>query len=261
MTSFGGCKPLAWPALRAAVLAIHLVFGVLLAALLAVAGGRYWYRTARGQRLLARWMGVLNAILQLRIRVTGDVCDGPVLLVANHVSWLDIPALAAVAPAVFVAKAEVRRWPLIGWLSDRAGTLFLQRATLVGMRRAIDRLEAELGGGLRCVVFPEGTTTTGDDVAPFRPALYRAAWRSAHPVQPVAIRYCREGSRDAIAPFVGDDAFVPHLWRVLRHGEVEVRLHFCRAVAASAGQRELADATRAAIRRCLQGESTAVKVA
>ena len=261
MTSTSRVRPLPGTLLRAALLAAHLALGVLLALALCVGGGRQWYRTRHGRRVLAVWMGTLNRLLRMRVRVSGAPCDGPVLLVANHVSWLDIPALAAVTPAVFVAKAEVRQWPLIGWLSARAGTSFLQRASLMGVRGVIDRLAQELDRGVRCAIFPEGTTTCGDDVAPFRAALYRPAGNGHRVVQAVAIRYCRDGCRDAIAPFVGDEAFLPHLWRVLRHGGFEVRLHFCAPATAAADRRVLAEATRAAIRQRLCGASASTKVA
>lgn len=261
MTPAGSVGRASGTALRTAMLAVHVAFGGLLALALSVGGGRYWYRTRYGRRLLAWWMGTLNNLLRLRVRVIGEPCDGPVLLVANHVSWLDIPALAAVAPAVFVAKAEVRQWPLIGWLSARAGTLFLQRASLMGVRGVIDRLAQELDEGLRCAIFPEGTTTCGDDVAPFRAALYRPADGGRCAVQAVAIRYCRGGRRDATAPFIGDDGFLPHLWRILRQGDFEVRLHFCPPAIGAVHRRVLAETTRAAIRQCLQQTPVSTKVA
>ena len=152
-------------------------------------------------------------------------------------------------------------WIFPPWLSARAGTLFLQRASLVAVRGVIDRLAQELNHGVRCAIFPEGTTTCGDDVAPFRAALYGPAGNGHGVVQAVAIRYCRDGCRDAVAPFVGDEAFLPHLWRILRHGGFEVRLHFCAPATAAADRRVLAETTRAAIRQHLCGASAATKVA
>jgi len=213
--------------LRAAFLVLHLALGLVLATGLVLCGGPAWYRGPAGRWVLRHWMAWLNRVLGVRVTVQGTPCPGPVLLVANHVSWLDVPALAAVCPAVFVSKAEVRRWPVLGWLAACAGTRFLQRGSLARVRRVVGAMARELERGLQVVVFPEGTTSHGVDAGPFRPVLLQAATLAGCPVQPVALRYVRDGQHDPLAPFVGNDTLLSHLWRLLRDGRREVQLHFC----------------------------------
>ena len=164
--------------------------------------------------------------LGLNIRCRGERAPGPVLLVSNHVSWSDIPVLGGIARLRFLSKAEVARWPLIGWLAGHAGTLFIQRG---GGRAAQTREEIArtLASGQSVLVFPEGTTSDGHQVLPFHSRLLPAASMAGVAIQPVSIGYLRNGRPDPVAPFIGDDAFESHLLRLLRQpaAEVMVVLH------------------------------------
>lgn len=209
------------PALTAVILA-----GLLLAVLARVVGGAEWFLRASGERLVQTWMRVLNWVIGLRVRIRCQPLEAPTLIVANHVSWLDVPALAAVVPTTFVAKADVRGWPWLGRLAGLAGTQFLDRGSLAAVRPLLDALSARLRAGHACTVFPEGTSTAGDRVRPFFPALFQAAIDAGCPVQPVAIEYGADGARDELAPFTGDQDFAGHLWRLLGRPHTEVALSF-----------------------------------
>lgn len=160
-------------------------------------------------------------------RAVGRIADPPVALLANHSSWLDIFALNAVGPLVFVSKAEVAAWPVLGFLARLTGTLFIRRdrpgevgGQALAVARRLDRSE-------RVVIFPEGTTSDGRRVLPFKPALIEAARGRA--VQPVTIRWTAPPGVDpTIFAWHGTDTFRPHLAAVLalpRGGSVEVTLH------------------------------------
>lgn len=209
------------PALLAVILS-----GLLLATLARALGGRDWFRRAAGQRLIVAWMRILNRVMGLRVRVRCQPLPMPTLIVANHISWLDVPALAAVMPMTFVAKADVRRWPLLGRLAGLAGTQFLDRGSLAAVRPLLDGLADRLRAGYSCAVFPEGTSTMGDGVRPFFPALFQAAIDAGCPVQPVAVEYGADGVRDTLAPFVGDQGFGAHLWCLLGRPHTEVAVSF-----------------------------------
>ena len=187
--------------------------------------GRTWYDSRSGRALLRGWMLWLGRILGLRVAVQGQPLS-TALLVANHVSWLDIPALAARVPGRFVAKTEVRHWPVLGWLAALSGTRFLRRNSLAGMRALLEQVTQDLQAGRPCLVFPEGTSTDGSRVEPFFPALLQTAIAAAVPVQCVAIRYGDGRQRDEQAPFIGDDVFVRHLLRILARRRTRVELHF-----------------------------------
>lgn len=164
-------------------------------------------------------------MLGLRLTVEGRPTTAPALIAANHISWCDIPVLGALAPARFLSKAEVGRWPLIGWLAREAGTLFIRRGG--GETGTIsEQIARRLGAGESILLFPEGTTSDGQYVLPCHGRLLMAAAATDTPVQPVTIRYLRDGCPDPVAPFIGDDTFQGHLVRLLWYPSATVRVVF-----------------------------------
>lgn len=152
---------------------------------------------------------------------------GPVLIVANHVSWLDVYALNTVAGSRYVAKAEVATWPLAGGITRGFRTVFIRRGSVRDAKRVKDVVATALRAGERFVVFPEGTTTDGAAVGRFHAAMFQAAVDAGVPVQAVAIRYRRDdGTRDHAAAFVGDMTFLESLRRVLARPTITVELTF-----------------------------------
>ncbi len=202
--------------------------------------GSNWYRTDAGQRCIQRWMQRLNLILGLKVQLEGRLSPAPSLLVANHISWLDIPALASISRGAFVAKSDVRAWPMLGALARQSGTLFITRNSLSGMRALMEELQRLLRQGITGIVFPEGTSTDGSEVKPFFPAMFQAAIGAEVPVQALAIRYVRDGERDGLAPFVGDDSFLPHLLRILCEPETRVYIEFAQPMTAQGYTRQWA---------------------
>jgi 1-acyl-sn-glycerol-3-phosphate acyltransferase len=197
-------------------------------------------RGGLGARLAARTLRTLH----VRVRRLGAApYDGPMLLVANHVSWLDVYALNAVVGGPrSVAKSEVARWPIAGAIARGFGTFFHVRGNYRDAARVKDAVAVALRGGERVLVFPEGTTTEGGSVGRFHAALFQAAVDAGVPVQPVAIHYpAADGSPDPAASFVGEMTFVESLVRVLGRRRLDARLTFG-PVLSSAGRsrRELA---------------------
>ncbi|MBW7921953.1 MAG: 1-acyl-sn-glycerol-3-phosphate acyltransferase [Rubellimicrobium sp.] len=191
-------------------------------------------------------------LLGIETQHLGAPAPVPAVLVANHSSWLDIFALNAGQTLVFVSKAEVARWPGIGWLARATGTVFIRRdAREAGAQVAV--LRARSGQGERLVLFPEGTSSDGRRVLPFKPALFAAFAGDAVPglvVQPVTIRWqAPEGEDARFYGWWGDMALGPHLLRVLaepRQGRLQVIRHA--AFAPSAGRKEIAAEAEAAVR-------------
>jgi 1-acyl-sn-glycerol-3-phosphate acyltransferase len=235
--------------LRAAWRTLRLVEHLLTGTLLTVAvtrrrpDGSYRYRPG----LVRWWHQRACRILGIAVEVTGEAPHESALLVANHVSWLDVPVLGGLGPIAFLSKAEVRGWPLIGWLAATAGTQFIARgsgeASAVGARIGNHLVE---GGCL--ALFPEGTTTDGRTVKPFFPRLLAAASASGVPVVPVALRFERGGALDPLAPFVGDETILSHLRRVLTARGFHVQVVFGEPLdPARFDRRGLATRARAAI--------------
>ena len=194
-----------WRLLRALVHALH---GALICALV-------FPRLDAAQRMqrVGWWSARMLHVLGITLRTSGTPHAGPVLLVANHISWLDILAINAVQPTRFVSKADVRHWPFLGYLVACGGTLFIERERKRDALRVVHQIAAALKAGEIVAVFPEGTTGDGRGLLPFHANLLQAAIATEAPVQPVVLRY-----RDALAAvsqagaYVGDTTLMQSMW-------------------------------------------------
>ena len=193
--------------------------------LIAVSVGRRLGFNCRWLPSVVRWWhGRLCGALGLRLNVRGRPVTSA-LLVANHISWLDIPVLGSQGPIGFLSKAEVRQWPLVGWMSAVAGTLFITRGASQTAEMAA-LIAERTRQGRPVVVFAEGTTGDGHALRHFHPRLFAVAQQPGIRVQPVAVRYGSNEAPCSVAPFIGDDALVPHLMRVLRSPGIQVQVSF-----------------------------------
>lgn len=177
-----------------------------------------------------RRAGVLRAVFRTVLRVIGVRLThrgedrfaagsgaGGVLMVANHLSWLDIFVLGAVQPMRMVARHDTRSWPVLGLLAVRIGTLFVNRGELRSLPTLVDEVAGALRGGSVVGLFPEGTTWCGGAVGEFRRAGFQAALDAGAPVRPVAQRMCLpDGTATTAGCFVGDDTLFDSLLRVMR---------------------------------------------
>jgi 1-acyl-sn-glycerol-3-phosphate acyltransferase len=157
--------------------------------------------------------------LDIKLRVVGAPAPaGPLLLVANHTSWVDILALHSVCPCRFVAKADVERWPLVGTLVTGGGTLYVKRESRRDAMRVAHRMTEALKDGDILAVFPEGTTSDGSSMLPFHSGLIQAAISADAPVQPVALQIvdAKSGRPSRAASYMGDESLAGSVWRTLR---------------------------------------------
>ena len=208
----------------------------------------------RKRTLIRRWSTRLLALLDIRMRVSGaiEVDGGNVLIVCNHVSWLDIFVLNAQQPARFVAKAELARWPLVGRLIRGAGTIFIERERRRDTRRVNHHAAEALLRGDVVAVFPEGTTTDGTSLLRFHASLLQPIVESHGHVQPVALRYRDARGAHSTAPAYGDETFASCFWRVC--GERGMAVDVIASSPIAAGEkhrRELAREAEDAIRKAL----------
>ena len=182
-------------------------------------------RDIRVQVWAAQMLNLLG--IRLVVRGTPPVC-GPVLLVANHISWLDILVMHAARHCRFVSKAELRHWPLLGTLATGAGTLYIERESRRDAMRVVHRMAEALRDGDVLAVFPEGTTSDGTGMLPFHANLLQAALSASAPVQPVALDFmdAATGARSFAARYIDDDSLVGSLWRTLTAPPLEVRVHW-----------------------------------
>ncbi|MGB0955171.1 MAG: lysophospholipid acyltransferase family protein [Panacagrimonas sp.] len=228
-------------ALRTLRLGAHIVYGLLLAMRIKLNPRQ------SPEALSSVWFGGLLDVLQLRVTVRGQPIEGARLMVANHISWLDIPVIGAQVGTRFISKADVAQWPVAGWLATAAGTFYLHRGK-GGTRPLTDALVKHLRQGGSAVLFPEGTTTDGRGVRTFHARMFAAAVESAQPVQPIAIRYPPTADGSQPAPFIDDDHFLAHVRRLLRHEELQVEIIFCEPIRTEGATREsVAKTARASV--------------
>lgn len=181
---------------------IHLLHGALQVALLYPLSG-----AGARQRLRSRWSRRLLELLGIRIEAAEGIAAGLEggLLVANHVSFVDIFLINALLPSAFVAKSEVAHWPLIGWLARCNDTVFIERGKRKAAQHTREHMLAALGNSQRLAIFPEGTTTSGDRVLPFHGALFQGAIDAAVPVHALALSYHDPSGIRSEAPAYIDD--------------------------------------------------------
>jgi len=235
---------------RGSRLLVHLIIGVVLTPLVIrrdPATGEW--RT--NPYVASWWHGRVASILRLEITISGYRPQAPALVVCNHISWLDIIVLGHLTPTAFLSKHEVRKWPVIGWLAARSGTLFIRRGG--GQASAIsqaigDRLAQD---GL-LTLFPEGTTTDGRDVRPFFSRLFSAAIETGTPIVPTSLRYHVDGEHDPVAPYIDNQSLGANLLGLLRRAGNQVHVHFADPVHHEGRDRKaLAEHTRKIIVKSL----------
>ncbi len=208
-------------------LSMHFLYGLVLLVIYRFRWGKQWFYTPQGARSIQKWFRQGCRILRLNIQVSGQAYSGSAILVANHISWLDIVAIAASTPVTFVSKLDLKNWPIVGVLAKFSGTVFIKRGSSFSMHQTIANLVDVISSGRTTVFFPEGTTTTGIAVKKFNSGLFETAYRAACPVQPVAISYFRNDEPDRdVAPYVDDDHFLKHLWTLLLRGKLNLQLDF-----------------------------------
>lgn len=240
--------PFAIRVIRGLRLAIHLLWMALGSALLYPLLSQ-----RRCEQLRQRWSQQLLRILA--VRLVSETTETPrgCLVLANHVSWLDIFVINAFRPVAFIAKSEVRRWPLIGWLAARNDTIFLRRGSRAHARVVNSEIDALLDAGQDVAIFPEGTTTDGTHLLGFHAALLQPAIETGCPVLPLAIAYCDAAGRLTTAPsFSGETSLWACLCAILACPELIVRLVPLPAINASGMlRRELSLQAHAVIASCL----------
>lgn len=225
---------------------LHITVGLLIVLVVNLTGReKYW----PVEKIMSWWNAVLLNIFNIQTHIHGNRLDGPRLLVANHVSWLDISVIGSLEPTRFVAKSEIRNWPIAGALANVCGTFYIRRGK-GGARPLLEKAVPHLKTGGSFVLFPEGTTTDGSSVLPFHARLFQAAIEAQCPVQPIALRFGRGVDGSSVAPFIGDDDLASHMLRLLKEPALVVDVTYCAPIPSANLERDtLALAAHTAIAR------------
>jgi 1-acyl-sn-glycerol-3-phosphate acyltransferase len=215
-----------------------------------------WVGAPAKQALIRKWsmelLGILKIETSVRWRHDGGL-GGNVLIVANHVSWLDIFVLNSLQPARFIAKSDIRRWPVVGRLIANVGTVFIERERRRDMHNVNRHAVEALVRGDLVAVFPEGTTSDGTGLLKFHSSLLQSAVDAKGHVQPIAIRYRTPAGEHCMAPaYVGELSLVGSFWQVTGEREIVAELHVMASFpAGNAHRRELSRVAEEAIRTAL----------
>lgn len=231
-------------------IAVHLPLTLVLVSPL---GERVQYRGEHLRHRAVRWWsGGLMRIFGFRVVRHGQPHPGSALVVANHLSWLDIELIHSQRAVEFVAKAEIARWPLVGWLARRAGTIYHRRGSTESLASVAQMMVERLQAGAQVGVFPEGGTTDGSSVRVFHARIFQTAVEAGVPVQPVALRYLRNGQPNPAVPFLDGENFFVNFVRLLGEPAMVAEVHFLEPLAPHAdGRRRLAQAARSRIANAL----------
>ena len=242
-----------WRALcRLVAVALHIVRGLCIV-YLRLPGMSRQQRHAQVQQWSAELVRRCGVSLQVCGQLASPSNGAGLLLVANHISWLDIEALHAVCFCRFVAKSEVGQWPVVGTLANSAETIYLQRTSRRDTVRELDGISSSLQAGDVVAVFPEGTTSDGRTLLPFYANLLQAPIDAHAAVQPVALQFFDQAGRISLSPcYIGDDTLLASIWRTLRAQGLVVRVTFGAAqLPAGRTRQQLAQAMQDAVGQML----------
>ena len=185
----------------------------------------YWQQHEHVQA----WAATLMLRAGVELQIKGEPpAKGPVMLVSNHISWLDIPMLHAARHCRFISKSDVKGWPIIGTLATAAGTLYIQRSSRRDAMRMVGAMEDAFKRSEILAVFPEGTTGDGRELLSFHSNLLEAAVQCDAPVQPVGLRFADKatGATSFAPSYIGDETLVGSIWRTLSAPPIEAVVHY-----------------------------------
>ncbi len=210
-------------ALRLTLLFFHISYAIIFLAFYpnspANISPRQWLR-------IQKWHQRLLSICGISITIKGAFQNTPCLVIANHISWIDIPAISCVVPTGFVAKAEIAKWPVIGWLTKKTACIFIERGRTGIVEQINQTISKQIHFGVNTLVFPEGTTTDGSKTKRFNYRLFKAVEHNKLPVLLLTLSY----PNSPHAKFVGDMTFFSHLMDVLKEPETHVQINITATV-------------------------------
>lgn len=242
---------------RLSNLALHVLAGICITTIFAGLLKRS-ATDPRYRRLKRWWLGRIVRIVGGRVTAYGEPVAGGSLLASNHVSWLDIPLLGGQTEITFLSKSEVKDWPVLGWLADKAGTLFIERGKRDGAKGASEKIAEHLQQQERVLMFPEGTTTNNIQLLPFHARLFAAAVTAQVSIQPVAIHYkTTEGKTHPLVPYLNPQTMMQNLWSILGERQILIELHFLPPIDSQAcARKELASYSEQQVRTALKLDLT-----
>lgn len=238
---------------------LPLVFLMLLVAIPVALSQNPWMARWRvrgvplDQCMVRWWARTVLGMIGIRVRPAGSSLDDPAMFVANHCSWLDIVVVHTQRAVCFVAKAEIQRWPLVGFLAASAGTIFHRRGSNDSLARVMQVMVERLQAGRSVAVFPEGGASHGSNLKTFHARIFQAALDANAPIQPIALRYSRDGISQPQIAFAPGERFAGNVWRLLGEPPLQAEVHFLAPLThRDGGRKQLAQDARSQIAEALE---------
>jgi len=178
-------------------------------------------KTIAGPQLRMRWLSHVPERLGMKMKVEGHPYQGTCLYVANHIGYIDPFVILVHVKASVVAKAEILNWPLVGLGGNMAGTIFVKREVKSSRQETVEAIRMALQQGISILIFPEGTTTSGNELLSFRPRAFESAFQAGVPVQPISISY-----ESPLVAYIGDHTFLPHFFKLFRLKYIRGKVSF-----------------------------------
>ena len=231
--------------IRLLLICAHMIIGVVLCI---VALPSNWDRSVsdRQRNIVRWWLHTCTRIIGIRTRVCGTPDDRVALVVANHISWIDVVLIGGLRPVSFLSKAEISKWPVIGYLARKGGTLFIERGN--GFEHAAQLIGQRLHSGSSVAFFPEGTTSDGTEIRRFHPRLFMAAIDGNISVQPVVIEYPDQHAPTGVHPkasYSSDTSFISHALTILGEPHIRATVHYTDSLPSGGNdRRQLAETAR-----------------
>jgi len=201
--------------------------------------------------LVQHWAKTLLTILRIKVIVEGDEqvlhSQAGYLMVANHISWLDIHVINSLHPITFVAKSDVAQWPIFGWIAKQIGTIFIKRSQLSDLKRVIQMIKSKIKQHQAICIFPEGTSSDGRQVLEFRSNLFEVVAQTPHQIIPLAIQYQEGGKYSERAAFIGDMGLIDSIKQVMKSNSLVAYVYLAPPINADKSRQELALQSREAI--------------
>jgi 1-acyl-sn-glycerol-3-phosphate acyltransferase len=221
--------------------------------------------TTVDQIIIKHWFVRFLQLLQVQTRVHGSIDHKPQLMIANHISWIDILLLNSIYPARFIAKSEIKKWPIVGWLAKKVGTVFVKRGNITDIRRLNKQIYQLLSAGEKVTLFPEGGTSNGQAIQHLYPGLFQSVIPSSEEqalgVQPLVIIYTVNGQLSSTLPFVGDTHVLANFWAILGMKPITADIYITPSIDATDHTRKsLSECTQKQMQNQLDNQLKAIKV-
>jgi len=212
---------------RSVFFSAHLLVALLVCIVMPAIYNRRWFQDDNGKKIIQWWHKRATNILGLNITQQGTNSNITCLMVANHISFLDIMVIASLSPVTFLAKSTLRYWPMVGFITRHVGTIFIRRKNMRAAYTVISSLTKALSKEQSIAIFPEGTTTIGETVNKFHTSLFQSALNARKPIQPVALGYQKNGKLDKMVTYINNDIFIFSLLKIMAQPKTNVKITFC----------------------------------